>query len=132
MTAALAQWAREIVPRDTAKWYARVLGCSIRSGKRYAAHPELFPRSRAEQLLLALEREEAELEARREARREAREAVKREARAALGLDGPRLDMHADRLGAGLAGREAVQGRDVLPEESHTQVETRPAAPGEAA
>jgi hypothetical protein len=122
MTAVLAQWAAEIVPRDRAKWFSRVLGCSVRTGKRYAAHPELFPRSRAEQLLIALELEEAELEARRVARRAAREAVKCEIRAELGLDGPRLDMYADRLGLGLAGREGGESRGVLQAESAPQVE----------
>ena len=99
MTVALAQWAAEVIPRDRAKWFANALGVSVRTGKRYAAHPELFPRSRAEQLLIALEREEAELEARRALRREAREAVKREVRAELGLDGPRLDVRASGDGA---------------------------------
>lgn len=96
MSATLVEQFIELKPKHTAKWFARLLGVSVRTGKRYATHPELFPESRAVELLVAIEREERRLEARREERRMAREAVRREIEAALGVDGPGVDLLAGR------------------------------------
>lgn len=126
MSAALAMLAREVVPRHLPKWYARVLGVSVRTGKLYSAHPELFPASRSEQLLIALEREETRLEARRIARAAKREALKREIRAALRLDSAGLDLDRAGIGAGLDSGESVAGGVVLPCEGAAS-EVAPAA-----
>lgn len=116
MSAILARQWIELKPRHTAKEFARALGVSVRSGRRYAETPELFPESRAVALLRALEQEEAALEARRAARKLARERVKREIRTALALDDPGPDLSPD----GNYGRRASdivgEGREVLPDE----------------
>jgi hypothetical protein len=112
--AALATLARDYQPRDLAKWFARALGCSIRSGKRYAAHPELFPKTRVEDLLLALEAEDAAAEERRTRRREQFEGIRRELSVHLGLDDGRLPLPRDRMARGSLGGAVGQGRDGLP------------------
>jgi hypothetical protein len=114
VSAELAAMVHEYWPRFTAKKLARVLGCSIRSGKRYAAHPELFPRSRAEELLAALEAEEAAMEERRIKRQQQLEGVRRELMAQLGLDGPRIPLPRGRMAGRRVGGTVVQGRGRVP------------------
>jgi hypothetical protein len=114
VTAMAASLAREYAPRHTAKWFARVLGCSVRSGKRYSTHPELFPRSRAEELLAALEAEEAEMERRRAERRAQLEALRNELTANLGMGGARLPLSRPGVAGRRMGGDVGEGRTVLP------------------
>jgi hypothetical protein len=102
---ALVEQFCEIRPRHTCKLLARALGVSLRSAKRYTSQPELFPQSRAIDLLVAIECEERILEARREARREQREAARNEITALMGMDTAGLGVPATRSLHGLGGDE---------------------------
>lgn len=117
MSAILVEQFCEIAERHTVKKLARALGCSISSAKRYKAEPELFPESRAVELLRAIEQEERLLEARREKRRQQREVAASELRSALGLDGPKLDLHKAGNRSRLAGGEGIARGGDLPGES---------------
>lgn len=103
MATALISQFREIVPKHTAKLLAGAVQCSIRSAKRYLAEPELFPSTRAVDLLRAIEQEERRLDFRREQRQQRREAVAREIHARMGLDraGGNLFGAGERLGSDL-------------------------------
>lgn len=114
MTAILARQWIELNPRHTAKSFARALGVSVRTGKRYTENPELFPESRAVALLVEIERKEQTLESRREERRRQREAVRRETQALMGLDDSSLDLLAGGDGLRLAGGQDGDRRGSVP------------------
>lgn len=114
VTAALVMQFCELRERHTAKLLARALGVSIRSAKRYKANPELFPASRAVDLLRALEEEEAVQEARREQRRLEREAALREIQSALGVDRPSRALSQDGAGRGPMGDGLGEDGPLLP------------------
>jgi len=97
MIADLAAQIPQVVPKHGAKILAQWFGVSVRTGKRYISHPELFPRSRVEQLLAFLEEQDREAERRAQERREERERFANQLRQAVGLVGPVIPGAPDRL-----------------------------------
>lgn len=114
MSAALAELAREMVPMNTAKFLASVFGYSIRSGKRHAAHPETFPKSRAEELLLHLEEVQRRQEQAIAERRLRLERLRHEISAELAMG--QGERRVDRTDGSRqrAGGSAPAGRRLLP------------------
>ena len=103
MIADLAAQLPHVVPKHGAKILAQWFGVSIRTGKRYISHPELFPKSKAERLLAFLEEQDREAERRAKARREERERLADQLRQVMGLSGPGLPGAPDRLSGGDMG-----------------------------
>jgi DNA-binding transcriptional MerR regulator len=114
--AELAAQLPQVLPKNGAKLVARALGVSIRTGKRYINHPELFPRSRVEQLLAFLEEQDREAERRARERREERERLANQFRQAVGLLGPELPGAHDRLPGRDVGGAVERSGSVVPQE----------------
>lgn len=107
MTAILVHQFRELAPKHTRKLLARALGVSPESAKRYIADPSTFPKSRAERLLIEIERREVQAELRREERRKARLEGDREREAWMALDYGGLAAEPTERGLRLAGQQDV-------------------------
>jgi hypothetical protein len=67
---------RDIYPKHASKLLSRALGVSHATARQYVEQPYLVPPSRAEQLLLALERAHAEQEQKTIARRKVLETLR--------------------------------------------------------
>lgn len=122
MSTTLVEQFCELKPKHTAKWFARLLGVSVRTGKRYASNPELFPEARVVELLSAIEREERRLEHRRRKRLLEREAVRREIQAVIGLDRAGMALPTMREGRRRDGDGLLPFGASVPNAGHEEAE----------